>query len=436
VARTHDESRRAASSHVVMRSRELGHVLAAAFLAGEWELGAMTLRARRALGRRVWLRTLALEVLAAYHHPPLDRPRELSAYVEIVLDELSPRRLPQRVLWQPLSHPETVRAPWPVPRIDTLGDLAEFLDLEVGELAWFVDVRGLERVVADERLRHYRYVHLPRTGGPPRVIEQPKPRLKALQRRILHEILDWIPVHDAAHGFVRGRSARSHAALHTGRRVVVRLDLEDFFAAVTGGRVYGNFRTAGYPESVAHALTGLCTNVVPLSESVPGHYRLSRRLATPHLPQGTPTSPALANLAAFRLDRRLVGLGAAVDARYSRYADDLVLSSDRHLRTPQTMITRIAADEGFRVNPAKTRVMGRGARQTVTGVVVNAHPNVPRAEYDTLKAILHRAVHDGPAGLDPPHLLGRIAWVESLNPARGAKLRARFAAINWTLLRG
>src|SRR3954454_7792765 len=96
------------------------------------------------------------------------------------------------------------------------------------------------------------------------------------------------------------------------------------------------------------------------------------------------------------------------------------------------MIAEIDSDEGFRVHAAKTRVMGRGTGQTVPGVVVNAHPNVPRAEYDTLKAILHRALHDGPAGLDPSHLLGRIAWVESLNPARASKLRARLAAIDWT----
>ena len=158
----------------------------------------------------------------------------------------------------------------------------------------------------------------------------------------------------------------------------------------------------------------------------PGHFRLSRRLATPHLPQGAPTSPALANLAAFALDRRLTGLAAAVGARYTRYADDLVLSSDRYLRTPQAMIAEIAADEGFRVNAAKTRVMGRGTRQTVTGVVVNAHPNVPRAEYDRLKAILHRAPLDGPAGLDPSHLLGRIAWVESLNPVARSETARSF----------
>jgi RNA-directed DNA polymerase len=431
-ARTHDESRRAAPSHVLTR-RETARVLAAAFLSdGEWEPFAMAARARRALGRRAWLETVAIDVLRAYHRRPLDRPRELIAYVAIVLEELRPRpRLPPRVLREPIFHPEVVRARWPVPRIDTIGDLAAWLGLELGELEWFADVRGLERIVDDERLHHYRYARLPRSSGPPRVIEAPKPRLKALQRRALHEIIDWIPAHEAAHGFVPGRSAVSHAALHTGRRVVVRLDLEDFFAGVTAARVFGIFRSAGYPEGVAHVLTALCTNVVPSSESVAGHFRLPRRLATPHLPQGAPTSPALANLAAFALDRRLTGLARDVGARYSRYADDLVLSSDRRLRTPVAMIGAIAADEGFRVNARKTRVMGRGSRQTVTGVVVNARPNVPRAEYDELKAILHRASLRGPSGHDPARLLGRIAWVESLNPARGAKLRTRFAAIDW-----
>ena len=65
-----------------------------------------------------------------------------------------------------------------------------------------------------------RYVRVPRATGPPRVIERPKARLKEIQRWILRELLAWIPVHDAAHGFVRGRSARTHASAHLGRRVV------------------------------------------------------------------------------------------------------------------------------------------------------------------------------------------------------------------------
>jgi hypothetical protein len=407
-------------------------VLAAAFLGGEWHLEDMTRRARRALGTRAWLRTVAIAVAEAYHRPPLDRPRELARFIEVVISEL-PRapRMPPRVLRHPLFETAMGFRRWPVPEIDAVGDLAAFLELEVGELEWFADVRGLERIAGDERLRHYRYTRIPRRVGPPRVIEAPKPRLKAIQRRVLHEVLDWIPVHSAAHGFVGGRSARTHAGHHVGRRVVVRVDLEDFFAGVTAARVFGIFRAAGYPESVAHVLTGLCTNAVPVDESVPGHWRLSRRLATPHLPQGAPTSPALANLAAFALDRRLSGLAAAVGAVYTRYADDLVFSSGAYLRAPVAAIAEIARDEGFRVNGSKTRVMARGRRQTVTGVVVNDRPNVPRAEYERLKATLHRAALDGPGGLDPTVLLGRIAWVESLNPTRGARLRDAFAHVPW-----
>ena len=210
--------------------------------------------------------------------------------------------MPPRVLREPIFHPQTVRARWPVPRIDTVGDLAAWLALDVGQLEWFADVRGLERVVDDERLRHYRYARLPRASGPPRVIERPKTRLKAMQRRVLHELLDWIPAHDAAHGFVRGRSALSHAALHTGRRVVVRLDLEDFFAGVTAARVFGIFRTAGYPEAVAHMLTGLCTNVVP-------HGRVGRR------PLPARAAPGDAAPAAGRADVARAGEPRGVRAR-------------------------------------------------------------------------------------------------------------------------
>ncbi|MGH3991181.1 MAG: reverse transcriptase family protein [Pseudonocardiaceae bacterium] len=307
--------------------------------------------------------------------------------------------------------------------------------------------------MSDQKLRNYRYAWLPRRQGPPRVIERPKARLKATQRRVLHEVLDWIPAHNAAHGFTRGRSARSHAALHTGRFVVLRFDLEDFFASVSAGRVYGIFRTAGYPEPVAHTLTGLCTNAVPVDEwaavprpttepSIAAHHRLGRRLATPHLPQGAPTSPALANLAAFGLDRRLAGLAAALGATYSRYADDLTLSGSRLLVRRaaglRATVATIAREEGFAVNQRKSRLTTRAGRQRVCGVVVNDRMNLARAEYDVLKATLHNAARRGPAGQNRAgvpdfraHLLGRIAWVESLHPERGERLRTAFARIGW-----
>jgi hypothetical protein len=439
------------------RSRTaLADALAAAYLAGEeWTAEALARRSRTALAPPAprWLAAVAREVLAAYPRAPSDRPRELTAFVALVLGDRrrAIARRPPRVVRRALPELAMGRRRWPVPELATPGDLAAWLELDTGQLAWFADVRGLERRVEDERLRHYRYAWHVRPDGRARVLEAPKPRLKAVQRRLLDEILVWITPHDAAHGFVSGRSARTHAVLHTGREVVLRLDLEDCFASVPAGRVFGIFRTAGYPESVAHALTGVCTNALPVetwaavprprsAEAIAAHHRLGRHLATPHLPQGAPSSPALANLSAYRLDRRMSGLAAALDARYSRYADDLVLSGDGRLRAPgvRALVASIAADEGFRINVAKTNLMTRAGRQRVAGIVVNEHPNLARGEYDRLKAILHDAERNGPAVANRAghpafrqHLQGRIAWLASLHPARGARLRERFDRVAW-----
>ena len=217
--------------------------------------------------------------------------------------------------------------------------------------------------------------------------------------------------------------------------------------------MYGIFRTAGYPEPVAHKLTGLTTNTLPVDEwaavprpstppSIDAHHRLGRRLATPHIPQGAPTSPALANLAAFRLDRRLAGLASSLGATYSRYADDLTISGPRPLAERaagvRATVKRIAREEGFAVNERKSRLTTRAGAQRVCGVVVNERLNVARGEYDVLKATLHNAARHGPASQNRArvpdfraHLLGRIAWVESLHPERGQKLRQQFARIDW-----
>ena len=439
------------------RRNVISRCLADALLAGVWNERSMLRRAGLALDRRpAWLRPVVREVLGAYHRPPADRPRELAAFVAAAI-ERRPRAAddaaPPRVTRWYLPEPQMGRRRWPVPPLASPAEVAAFLELSEGELAWLADTRSLERRVADESLRNYAYTWLARGGRPVRVIERPKHRLKTAQRRLLHELLDWIPAHPRAHGFTRGRSALTNAAAHVGRTAVVRLDLEDFFASIDARRIYGIFRTAGYPESVAHVLTALTTNVVPESSwaalprpgdprQIAAHHALGRRLATPHLPQGAPTSPALANLAAFALDRRLSGLAAALDATYTRYADDMTFSGGRALASRcdavRAKVAAIARDEGLRVNERKSAVMTRAGRQRVCGIVVNERPNVARTEYDRLKAILHNAAMRGPAAENRAgvadfraHLLGRIAWVESTNRARGAKLRARFDRIDW-----
>ena len=432
--------------------------LASAFVCGRWDVDQLVDRGADALGKRWrWLRPLTRRLLLAFGEDRRPSGRAVLKFLQqdeafhracrdhdVQLGGLQ-RRRPEMAPWAGTP------ASWAVPPLTTLGELADWLGLQPAELDWFADRRSWERTVPLGPLRHYCYYwRAKRVAGSARLIEAPKWRLKTIQRRVLHGILDRIPPHAAAHGFQQGRSIRSFVAPHVGRTLVLKLDLKDFFPSFSRARVVAIFRTAGYPDDVAQVLAALCTNCVPdevwLSFPQYGdirdrwrHESLYRR---PHLPQGAPTSPALANLGSFRLDCRLAGLAHTMGGQYTRYADDLLFSGDepfaRAVRRFRTTAAAIIAEEGFAVNGHKTRIMRQAVRQQAAGIVLNRHANVPREEFDRLKAILHNCITHGSASQNRDdrldfraHLQGRVAFVESVNAARGARLRALFERIAW-----
>ncbi|MEO6279056.1 reverse transcriptase family protein [Roseateles sp.] len=291
--------------------------------------------------------------------------------------------------------------------------------------------------------QHYRPCLIRKRSAGWRLLEVPEPHLRAVQRRLLGQLLNALPPHEAAFGYTPGRSVVQHAARHAGQGRVLRFDLSDFFSTVRAARVHALFKTLGYSTAVARALTALCTTATPEAWlRAQGHldWQQCQRLRDAHLPQGAPTSPALANLCAFGLDARLTGLAEAFGARYSRYADDLVVSGLATLPVRQiaAWVAAIAADEGFVVNPRKTRSLGVAQRQAVCGIVVNDKPNLARDEFDRLKATLHRCVVDGPAGQNRDghadwraHLQGRVAWAAQLNAVKAEKLKRLLVRIDW-----
>ncbi|MBM2620683.1 RNA-directed DNA polymerase [Actinoplanes sp. LDG1-06] len=395
--------------------------LADALLTTTWQPEEMEAAVRSvAAVPEAWARRLVRTVLSAYPRNPADRPRELRRF-------LTARRAYIRHRLVTPTH--AVRMRWNAPPINDLAELAAFLELDGDALDWYADRREINRHARDERLRHYRYAWLPH-----RLIEAPKPLLRDLQRRLLDDVLATAPVHEHAHGFVPGRGTHTFARVHAGRDVLVSMDLRAFFSSITAARIYGLFRGIGYPEPVAHALTALTTTRTPahVLRAAPDPH-LAALLRRPHLPQGAPTSPALANLCAYRLDRRLTGLADRFGLTYARYADDLAFSGTlTHAQVERlvALTTSIAAEEGFRVHPHKTRFRTQAQRQSVTGLVVNDRPAVPREEYDRLRAILHNAATHGLAEANrdghadfAAHLTGRVAWMSHHHPSRAAKLQ-------------
>ena len=380
---------------------------------------------------------------------PLRRRHGQRPWSEPIEEETLPYRFAQygvregRFLDLSRDGDESLLASFDLPVFHTPPQLAEWLDMPLGQVAWLIHRFSDGYRPENEQQAHYHFRWIKKRSGGWRLIEAPKQKLKQVQTQILREILDRVPPHDCAHGFVRRRSIVTNARRHVGQRAVLKLDLEDFYANVGFSRVVGIFRGLGYSREAAIWLGRLTTSQVPSNLHFPetlssAFFPFLRR----HLPQGAPSSPALANLSAYGLDVRLSGLANSYAVEYTRYADDLTFSgSQRFIRALPVFIpltSQIIRAERFRVNRKKRKVVRNNQRQVVAGVVVNAHTNMSRPEFDRLKAILTNCARRGPASQNrdnhadfAAHLRGRVAHAVQLNPGRGNKLQELYRAIDW-----
>lgn len=325
--------------------------------------------------------------------------------------------------------PERKRQENALPALADVDALAKALETTVPRLRWLAYHREVDSGT------HYHRWLVPKRDGSPRLISAPKPDLKRIQRWIAREITEHLPVHGAAHGFVPGRSISTNAIVHATARIVVKLDIQGFYPTVTMRRVKGLLRRAGLGEQVATLLALLVTESP--REEVVTHGRTYYVATGPRsLPQGAPTSPSITNALCLRLDCRLSGLARKLGCRYTRYADDLTFSW--HGGDPAGVgallraVRMIVKSEGFEIHTKKTRVMRKGARQKVTGLVVNTAPagvpsvRVPREAVRQLRAaIKNRELGRPGKGETLDQLKGLAAFVMMTDQARGRAFMER-----------
>lgn len=252
--------------------------------------------------------------------------------------------------------------------------------------------------VSDKGLRHLLYgaafraslyytFEIPKKSGGIRKITSPIARLKTLQRRLLKILTAVYTPKNSAHGFVKARSICTNAKIHVRRRHILNIDLEDFFPSINFGRVRGIFLAEPYncTRDIATVLAQICC------------YKNE-------LPQGAPTSPIVSNMICVRLDSHLIRLAATHHCSYSRYADDITISSNKRIfpvEIAETInfngkvkcklgksVLKTIKNNGFQINADKVRLQRNNERQVVTGLVANKKVNVPREFVRDVRAML------------------------------------------------
>lgn len=254
------------------------------------------------------------------------------------------------------------------------------------EIPW----RQLKHLLYDiPESSRYKTWTIPKKTGGTRTIESPRKGILLLQKKaasileIAYRPGPWVKA------FTKGSSVTSNAAIHCRKRWVLNIDLEDFYGAINFGRIRGLLMKKPFniPQSAASVLSHLLAH-------------------KNHLPQGAPSSPLVSNMAAWVLDKHLIRIAKKHKLTYSRYADDITLSSTRQAPPPEIIswegtypamtnlkigqeLSNAILRSGFKPNLKKLRLLPASVRQDVTGLTVNTMPNVRRCYIRNLRAMLN-----------------------------------------------
>jgi len=246
--------------------------------------------------------------------------------------------------------------------------------------------------------RQYKAYYITKHSGDLRRIEAPNIDLKAIQRWILRNILENIPVNDRAQGFVRGRGIRKNASYHLGKRYLLCIDIKDFFPSIKKDKVHDVFLQATKDSDIARIYSELCT-------------------FKDRLPQGGVTSPILSNLVFRSADEKIVDLCGRMNIIYSRYADDMTFSSNdfQALQELYNKVEQLVDSEGFEINRKKTRYCSGKNRMLVTGLRLNSGKlTTGRERKRRVRAAVYNYIVNKDQSVNMNQVLGNIAFIRSI----------------------
>ena len=274
-----------------------------------------------------------------------------------------------------------------------------------------------------ERFSSYKTFYIPKKSGGFRKIEAPTQKLELIQNWIKCNILEKFNVSANATGFKKGTSIVDNATCHCNKKYILNMDVQNFFPSIKYSKIFRLFNYIGYNNEVCHLLTQLCTNC----DNV--------------LPQGAPTSPIISNLVNIKLDKRLSNFAKTIGGDYTRYADDITISSNTNLSKYVPVIKDILKDEGYITNNKKTRITNSGQKQEVTGLTVNKKVSVDKK----IKKELNQAIyfinkyglldHMKRINCDKAkykeHLFGLAYFVKMVEPSIGIRYLQELNNLNW-----
>ncbi|MBZ5507378.1 MAG: reverse transcriptase family protein [Acidobacteriia bacterium] len=247
-----------------------------------------------------------------------------------------------------------------------------------------------------------------------RIIDNPDEQLRDVQKRIYRRLLRPESLPDYIYGGVTNKCIQDNVNRHLGARMLVTVDIANFFPSVTNEYIYWLWN---------HVLR--CSSEISI---------LLTKLTSfeRHLPQGAATSTPLANILICTIDKQIRSECERMGITYSTWVDDLAFSGDDPRRIIPVVIGALRKS-GLRLSRKKITIMGPATRKVLNGIVLGKKLGVTREVRSRIRAGIHRLKTGAVPIQDQPKymrsLIARIRQAETINSSQIQKLRSQLAAV-------
>ncbi|MBI3479211.1 MAG: RNA-directed DNA polymerase [Nitrosomonadales bacterium] len=268
------------------------------------------------------------------------------------------------------------------------------------------------RVLIFTASRRYKLHYIEkRHGRGKRLIAQPTAEIKLLQRWAIESYLSKLPIHRAATAYRPGRGIKDHAEVHADNRYLLKLDFQDFFPSILGRHFLMHLKShASIADDDAKFLMRLL-------------FRFDRDSQDYVLSIGAPSSPAVSNTIMYDFDNALTDYCKTHDIIYSRYADDLALSTSKPkvLDDAFNFVKQLCKDVPYprlQLNDTKTVFTSKKHRRQLTGLILTneGKPSLGREKKRLIRSMAHRFSLSELPDDQILHLRGLLAFAYSIEP--------------------
>ncbi|EHZ2540204.1 retron St85 family RNA-directed DNA polymerase [Vibrio parahaemolyticus] len=272
---------------------------------------------------------------------------------------------------------------------------------------------------------HYKVYKIPKRTFGFRVIAQPTPELKRIQRAIVEQMKPCVQIHSSAKAYVNGINIKENASVHVKSSYLLKLDLENFFNSLTPSML---LKALNYQDIVL-----VNNDIEPLIELLFWN-RTKKKSPNLVLSVGAPSSPFLSNFIMYEFDKIVTNYCTKLNINYSRYADDLTFStSEKNLLfvIPKYIenTLRVLFDDRIKLNRSKTFFSSKAHNRHVTGITIsnNNKLSLGRDRKRYIRALLHKfSIRTLDDKDDIEHLKGLIGFAKTVEPIFLDKMKNRY----------